>query len=290
MSDFFDEVDSTGIVEDHINEVLGLEKSESKRIMSSYNEVKKDLIDRLSRYPRGSFTAQHLRGTLAQVEGAIDAMNSQLSGETLAGSKKAAILGVDGLLTQMKEFDEKFTGAVTPINLNAALVASDTANLLVSKYKTNLDAYGANLYKEISNGLFTAAIGETTQDEVVGRLASHFSGEEWRLERIVRTELHNVVNLGKLRGMEEMSEDVPDLLKTLMHPMDARTGKDSMYAAKLKLVAKIEEEFEYTWMKQTRKFMTPPDRPNDRSIIVPYRKEWGNMREPGFITGKFKDA
>ncbi len=290
MKDFFDEVDSTGIVEDHINQILGLEHSESKRILKSYNEVKNDLIERLASLPRGTFTAQHLRGVLAQVEAGIIAMNAELSGQTLAGANKAALLGVDGLLTQMKEFDEKFSGAVTPININASLIASDTSKLLVKRYNTNLDQYGKGLYEEISHGLLTATIGETTQDEVVARIASKFGGEEWQLARIVRTELHNVVNLGKIKSMEELQEDIPDLLKTLMHPMDSRTGADSKFAASLKLVEKIEDPFEYTWKKLTRVFMAPPDRPNDRSVIVPYRKEWGKLREPGFISGKFADA
>lgn len=282
-ADFFDEVDSTGIVENHIKEALGLENSEARKILERYNDIRKDLVDRLSALPRGSFTAQHLRGVLAQVQGAIIAMNKHLGGTTVEGSQKAAMLGVNGMLKEMKAFDEKFTGAVTPINLNAALIATDTANLLVTKYKTNLDNYGQNLYTQISNGLFSAAIGETNYDQVVGRVSQFFKGKEWELHRIIRTELHNVFNLGKLNAMEEVNDDVEDMLKTLMHPMDARTGKDSKYAARLKLVAALDEPFEYSWEGVTRTFMSPPDRPNDRAILVPYRKEWGKLKSAAFI-------
>jgi hypothetical protein len=289
-ANFFEEVDSTGIVEQHIKSVLKLEDSEAATIMEGYQEARRDLVDRISRYPRGSFTRQHLQGVLGQVQGAIVAIQKHLAGATVDGAYKAALQGVSGLLKEMRVFDEKFTGAVTPINLNAALVAKDTSQFLVTRYKTNLDAYGNDLYRQISNGLFSATIGETSYDEVVGRISQFFNAEEWKLHRIVRTELHNVFNIGKLNGMREASDDVDDLMKTLMHPMDARTGQDSKYAASMHLIAEIDEAFEYMWDGTLRVFQHPPDRPNDRSILVPYRKEWGILKGAAFIPGTFPAA
>lgn len=289
---FFDEVDSTGIVEDHIQQVLGLEDNQAKSILEQYQEVRKDLVDRLSRAPRGSFTAQHLRGTLAQVQGAIIAMNKHLGGSMIQGAYQSAMAGIQNLVTEMKSFDEMFTGAVTPINLNAALLAHDTANFLVTKYKTNLDAYGTDLYRQISNGLFSATIGETSYNEVVGRVGSFFNAEEWKLHRIIRTELHGIYNRGKNNGMQKLVDDdtIEDLQKTLMHPMDARTGKDSKYVARLALVVDVDQPFEYEWDGKLRSFMVPPDRPNDRAILVPYRPSWGSSRGPAFTPGTFPTA
>lgn len=288
---FFEEVDSTGIVETHIQQVLRLEKDQSQTILEGYSEIRKDLIDRLSRAPVGSFTQQHLRGVLAQVQGAITAINGHLAGDMVEGAFEAAKSGIKDLLSELFKFDKKFTGAVTPIDLNAALLARDTANFLVTKYQTNLDAYGTGLYQQISNGLFAATVGEISYDQVVGRVSRFFTAEEWKLHRIVRTELHNIYNMGKLRGMSELvDEDIPDLMKTLMHPMDQRTGADSKYAASLALAVPINEPFSYVWRGQLREFMAPPDRPNDRAILVPYRKEWGATRGPAFVPGSFVAA
>jgi hypothetical protein len=198
---------------------------------------------------------------------------------------------VNNLLVEMKEFDGKFTGAVTPINLNAALVAHDTSQFLVTKYQTNLDKYGRDLMSQISNGLFAASIGEISYDQVVGRIGSFFSAEEWKLHRIVRTELHNIYNVGKLNGMKEIVDDtIPDLKKTLIHPMDQRTGADSKYAATLGLVAKVNEPFEYAWDGELRTYMHPPDRPNDRSVMVPYREQWGYIGDEAELQGQFPPA
>ena len=285
---FYDEVDALGVVETHIQRVLGLENSEALEMIKAYSEVRKDLRDRLDRLPPGTFTAQHLRGTLAQVEAGIAAMNASLKGTVEKSAFKMALQGVNDLVDELQIFDQEFTGAVTPINLNAALAARDTANFLVTKYKTNLDAYGSDLMARISNGLFAAATGELNAGEVARRIGVTFQAEEWKIHRIVRTELHNIYNVGKLDGMQQVSDnELPDLMKTLMHPMDGRTGEDSMYAATLGLVSTIDYPFQYTWKGKERTFMAPPDRPNDRAIMVPYRKAWGDARGDAFIPGTY---
>ncbi len=291
MPGFFDEVDSLGIVEDHINAVLALEASQADKILSSYGEVRARLLDRLSRVPSGSFTAQHLRGVLGQVQGAIAAMNKSMRGNLKEGAFDISSLGIENLIEEIQTFDKEFTSAVTPINLNAAVAAQDTTNFLVDKYQTNLDAYGNDLLTQISNGLFAATLGEVTNDEVVGRIGKFFTAEEWKLRRLVRTELHNIYNVGKLTGMGALVKtDVPDLQKTLMHPLDSRTGKDSVYAATLGLVADIDEPFFYVWQGKPREFMAPPDRPNDRAILVPYRKEWGEAVGGAYVPGNYVEA
>jgi hypothetical protein len=282
---FYEEADSTGIVEDHIQAVLHLEESEASRVLFRYQDIRKDLIDRLSRIPPGTINAAHLRGVLAQVNGAVEAMTKHLAGETIDSSYKAALSANEDLLSETRVFDEQFLGYVTPINLNAALLADDTANFLVDRYQTNLAAYGNDLMTQISNGLFSASIGEKSSEEVVGSISQFFTAEEWKLRRIVRTELHNVYNLAKIQGMKTIDDQIPGsrLMKTLMHPLDDRTGKDSMYAARLNLVAGITEPFEYMWLGKLRQFLCPPDRPNDRAILVPYRPEWGKAQGGAFI-------
>jgi hypothetical protein len=291
MPNFFDEADASGIVEDHIKKVLSLEASESDKILSSYSEVRDQLIQKLSRFPPGSFTAQHLRGVLSQVQGAIEAMNSGMKDSLSHSAYDFASAGMQDNIDEINMFDEMFTGAVTPINLNAALAAREVSNLLTTKYETNLEAYGNDLQTQITNGLFSAALGEVNHEEVVGRISSFFTAEEWKLRRIVRTELHNIYNVGKLRSMGDLSEgQIPDLMKTLMHPMDDRTGDDSKYAARVNLVAAIDEPFQYTWRGKPREFMAPPDRPNDRAILVPYRREWGTARGGAFLPGSYPEA
>lgn len=275
---FFDEVDSSGVVESHIQKVLKLEDGQAKVVLRRYREIRQELRDRLDATRANTFTAQQLRGVLAQVEGAISAMTSNLKGEMADASELAAMQGIENLLSEMRSFDKMFTGAVVPINLNVALVGEETSNFLLARHDASLDAYGQDLIGQITQQLTNAALQEMGYSDVVSKLGQFFVGEEWKLHRIVRTELHNVYNIGKLNGMGELKDRyIPDMMKTLIHPMDSRTGADSKYAARLNLVVPIDEPFVYKWKGETRSYMAPPDRPNDRSILVPYRKEWGTL-------------
>lgn len=287
---FFTEVDSLGIVENHIQEVLKLEGDQARQVLKEYSEIRKDLVDRLSRTGKGTFSSQHLRGTLAQVSGAITALQKHLNGASIQSSYQLALKGVTHLTKELQVFDRKFTGAVTPINLNAALVAHDTSQLLIAKYKANTDKYGADLYSQVANGLFSASLGETSYYDVVGRVSNFFVGKEWELHRIMRTELHGVYNRAKIDGMIKLQDDLPDLKKTLMHPMDERTGMDSKLAASLQLVADIDQPFVYTWEGKQRVFMNPPDRPNDRAVMIPYRETWADAKGSAFVPGSFPQA
>jgi hypothetical protein len=283
MPSFFEEVDETGIVEQHIQRVLKLEDSQAKDVLRTYRGIRGDLQDRLNRARSGTFTAQQLRGTLAQVDAAISAMNSALSGDMEDAAIPAAMSGVKDLIAELNKFNKKFTGAVVPINLNALVIAEDASSLLINRMDSSLASYGQALRSQISQGLTEAVLlGDVTTDQVARKVGNFFAGEEWKLTRIVRTELHGVYNLGKLTGMEETQSVLTDLQKTLIHPMDARTGEDSKFADKLKLVVDIDEPFSYNWDGKVRTFMVPPDRPNDRSILVPFRASWGEGRA-GFL-------
>lgn len=273
---WFDDVDGIGIIERHIQDVLELEEDQAKRILRRYKEIRQDLRDRLDSVRSNTFTAQQLRGVLAQVEGAISAMTESLKGEMDSAARETATSGINDLISEIRKFDQHFMGAVTPINLNVAILADDTKTFLLNRYQASLDAYGQDLIGQLTQNISNAALMEMPYGQLIQKLGQFFLGEEWKLHRIVRTELHNVYNIGKMNGMEAVQEQyLPDLQKTLIHPMDSRTGEDSKQAARLDLVVDIDEPFRYRWKGEIREFMAPPDRPNDRAILVPYRKSWG---------------
>jgi hypothetical protein len=275
MSDFFAKVDDLGIVESHIQRVQRLEESKSKKLLSRYREVRQELRDRLDRLPEDSFSAQQLRGILAQIDGALSAMSTSLFTGLKDAARELALFGIEDQITEIKKFSQVFEGAVVGININAQVIASDTQNFLLNRYEASIDAYTEDVRASLITTLSNESLMGSPVSKIVKSMGAFFQGEEWKLQRIARTELHNVYNLGKMNGMAETRDQVlPDLKKTLVHPMDSRTGRDSKYAASLNLIAEIDEPFEYRWRGEVRRYMAPPDRPNDRSILVPYRQSW----------------
>jgi len=273
---FFEEVDALGIVENHIQKVVGLEETEAKRLEKVYSGARQRLQDRLLTVRGDKFTAQHLRGVLLQIETALAFMADGMNESMIDAGELVAKAGANHLVSELNAFDEHFLGAITPINVNAAVIASDTNTLLINRYQSSIQTYSEEVRSQLTGVLTQAAIQEIPYSEVVKRVGQFFIAEQWKIERLARTELHQVYNLAKMKSMQSLADSAgTDLKKTLIHPMDSRTGKDSKYVAKLDLIVPIDQPFRYKWQGKERVYMTPPDRPNDRSILVPYREKYG---------------
>lgn len=273
---FFDKVDKLGIAENHIQRLQSLEQKEAAAILKKYSEIRRDLRDRLETVRADSFTAQQLRGILIQVETSIN-QQSRILRDGITGSvEKVAVRGIEDLIREVETFSEEFDTPLIPLNVNALAVATDVRNLVASRYESSVDAYAADQKARVASYLTNALIEQKSLGEVVTGLSQYQLGEEWKVLRLARTELHNIYGLGKMKGMTTTRDQLlPDLMKALVHPMDARTGLDSVYLAKLNPVLPLDEPFEYRWGGKLRRFMSPPDRPNDRGILIPYVPHWG---------------
>lgn len=277
--DFFQDSTVTDVVQANIERVDRLEEKEQKRLLKIFKEVRRELQDRLLVIPEGTFTEQQLNVTLVQIQAAIQAIKQDLNQGMVDSSKILAERGVQDLIREVGAFSKKFEGSVQPLNIDAIRIAAKTESFLVNKYEASINAYGESLRAQITTEIAQGFVLRDSSQRTVSRLQSDigrfFIGEEWKLNRIVRTELHNIYNFSKLQGMSESKERaVPDLKKTLIHPMDSRTGDDSKKLKELNPVVAIDEPFRFTYKGKTRVFQFPPDRPNDRSILVPYRDEW----------------
>lgn len=280
---FFQNKEASELAQDHIEAISKLEDKEAEKLIKRYKEIRVELRDRLDTLPETTFTAQQLRSTLVQVESAIEAMKSGLLQDMGGSSKKAAFLGSDHLIREINKFNNIFTGASSLINVNAAVVANETSNFLYNRYDSSLEEYSAGVRANISRELSQAVIEKVNVSTIIKRMNRYLMGEEWVLRRIARTELHNVYNTAKQNTLFKAAEQEPELMKTLIHPMDSRTGQDSKQADKQNLIVAVDKPFKYSFTRKLRSgevrreervFMTPPDRPNDRSIMVPYMKDW----------------
>lgn len=273
---FFENNKVETLAQSQAEEVQELNKREVKKMMVLYKRVRLELIDRLNSMPKGTFTAQRMRSSLIQIDAALLEMQRVLGKGIQESSMILGERSSEDLIKELNTFDKEFTGAVTPLNLDSAVVASKTSNFLFERHQSSLTAYSKALRQDFAMELSEAVLIGKSNYEVVGELAQKFKGEQWKLERIARTELHNVYNIAKMENMKEVrdSGDMPDLMKTLFHPMDLRTAKDSKKLNRENPKIPIDKPFNFKWGDQERVFMAPPDRPNDRAILLPYRKDW----------------
>jgi hypothetical protein len=88
-------------------------------------------------------------------------------------------------------------------------------------------------------------------------------------QRIVRTEVMGAYNASSHHSIVEASKTLSGMIKILSAVFDDRTGADS-YAVHGQ-VRRPEEPFE-SWFGE---YQHPPNRPNDREVVVPHRVRWG---------------
>ena len=280
---FFTDPEVIQTVTRTIEAVEKLEEEEAKKLLRRFKEVRQELRDRLDVLPSDRFTAQQQRGVLIQVDAAIQAMTEGLKNGLIDSSGRLAIRGAEDTVREINRFNKEFTGAVVPLNIDAAIIAQDSQNFLINRYQASIDAYSEDLRAQITMNLSNLALQQIPVDTMIRKMSRFFLGEEWKLRRIARTELHNSYNVSKIRSFQEAKRDVPDLKKTLFHPMDSRTADDSIQLSQQNPVVPIDKPFRFTFTRklasgeirtEVREFMAPPDRPNDRAVLIPYREEW----------------
>ena len=296
---FFSDPTVEDIVLGTIDRVDGLSETQQRKLLKRFRKVRQELTDRLLTVPEGTFTEQQLNVTLVQINAAIAAIKQDLKSGLVDSAEILGIQGVKDLIREVERFSKKFEGSVQPLNIDPIVVAEDSQNFLINKYDASIDAYSEGLRAQITQNIVNSLAVRDTSQRTVGRLVSDigrfFVGEEWKLDRIVRTEMSNIYNFSKINGMSEIKEEfVPDLKKALLHPMDNRTGDDSKQLARKNPVVDIDKPFVFTFKRrlkdgtvkeERREFMFPPDRPNDRAILISYRDEWGK-KAAGFTPGE----
>lgn len=276
---FFADQEVADLAQDHIDKISNYSEKKAQEITKAYRRVRQDLRDRLdaldSRGKDDTFTAQKTRGALLQVESALATMTKNLNSDLNAASLDVAGMGIENLVREIEKWNEHFTGALIPINIDAVAVATDTSNFLFNQREASLEAYSAAIRSKMAYAITDAAIAEVTMSELNANIGKFFLGEEWVIQRLVRTELHNIYNRGKINGMFDIREkSIPDLQKTLFHPMDKRTGKDSKRLAANNPIVDLDKPFIENSTGKTLEYMAPPNRPNDRAILIPFRTAW----------------
>lgn len=272
---FYSEVDDLKLIERNIEKLVSLEMTQSERMLRVFQESRRRLRANLMAVQGDTFTEAVMELTLNQVEASIRAMNiasKQQAGESTSQIKE---MSIEDLGKEIRRFSKEFEGVNRVIPVDQIIFSLDPSNLLLNTFEASIEAYTQEFRDYVQRELTQHIVSSEPKNKIINRILDQWSLQDWKVRRIVRTELHSVYNRSKTEGMLKVREDlIPDLQKTLIHPMDGRTAEDSHLANALKLVVDIDKPFRYEYRGKERVFMAPPDRPNDRSILVPFRGDW----------------
>lgn len=164
-------------------------------------------------------------------------------------------------------YNNSFEDDSTERSLLLLLLISNAIKEFENKYEKNISSIKnleellkfnneENIVKEIEKQLQE---NKDSLEKVIPQLQN-------RIDLIERNEMYRSVNERRLELIRARGFQ----FKTTFMIDDERTGDDSRYFNSLNQVRRLDENFEYEWEGDLRVFQYGPDRPNDRSIVIPY--------------------
>lgn len=232
----------------------------------------------------GSFTAAQQRATLEQIRAVLRDLEPGMQRAIVGTGDLAATAAADDAITYLRESEQRFRGIARPLQFQQARVLdraiagaeSSLLNRLQGDEKAGpgiLARYGDNVIQQFEEVLRQRFVQGAPWAEVRDQLVEQSpflqgAPASWA-ERILRTEVmgaHGRSSLEVVRNVD--AETGGGMLKILCATFDGRTGADS-YAVHGQ-IRRTNEPFE-DW---THQYQTPPNRPNDREIVVAHFIEW----------------
>ncbi len=274
-----------------------VERSGLDRTRGILEKAERELVERLAmvRTGPGTFTYEQMKSALLQIRQVLVGLRPGMKEALVDGALTAADYATQGTIDYLGRLDRDFRGlGGQPLALDEAAMfeqarvgARSSVLRRLSSSGTGvpgapkeahvakegiLDRYGTGVIRSFEEELQRAILTKKPWDEIRSAIVarSPFLQEKplfWA-ERIVRTELMGAYNRAGWEANREADEQLGDMVKIVSATFDDRTGSDSF--AVHGQIRYPDEAFE-SWFGL---YQHPPNRPNDREIVVPHRISW----------------
>lgn len=273
--------------EAHLGQLSSLVETRGARgLKRLYKEARGDLVERLSAVGPSSrkATAVELRAMLGQVDGGLEILGTNLKRHLQDVGSTAVELGGRHAVAEYKALEKNFRGTAPTLDLDRAAVfggmVDGVERSLLRRNQAVSQSWSmtavAAMEKKLAIGAMTGkTLGELTQD-VIGA-GGILDDEQWKAERIVRTEVAYAHGAAKYSAMSKTNEELDEpLWKMLIATFDDRIGDDSILVHGQ--LVPMDRPFAYkhkragSWV--VTEYMFPPNRPNDREVMIPWDPSW----------------
>lgn len=271
------------------------------RLKRLYDEAHAAVAERLRGLLRAglgdTFTAHQQRILLAQLKVGQRGLAGRMSGELSDVTTEAQTDAIRGLARNVTRLEKHFTGADLVLPIEEAwkirqLVGRRRA-YLDDMHQRSMARWGARLFSDVHEATSMALAQDMTTEQAIDLIPREAAAQWWQGERIVRTETAWAYNLASADAVEEAAEVLPDLQKRWTEhvdddtgqPLDDRVAPDSL--AMHGQVTDADGEFDFPGdadgmtqkeidrMRERAPWAAPPNRPQDRAALQPWRSVWG---------------
>ena len=247
------------------------------RSMRLANEAVRDLRASLADRSLGPWGEASRLAAMAAISRGITDLQARQAAELTRATPAVARSGHARLIVLLSTLDREFSGSVRPLTF-APLAWLETqtreiGRIRLREYTRSFALYGATAVQSVEDELAKLALtGQPwtkARDKVWAAVRDVVGERQWMVDRILRTETAAIYNGTALAGLIAEDSAASPMLKRLVATFDNKTGRDSVRVHGQ--VRPVREPF----FDGTRYYQAPPNRPNDREILVPHRAEWG---------------
>ncbi len=255
-------------------------------------------LHNLLRTGRGdTFTAHQQRIILAQLKVGQRELAGRLAGELSDVTREAQTDAIRGLADNISRLEKHFTGAEVAVPIDEAWRLRQLVNKrrpqLDDMHQRSIARWGARLFSDVHEATSMALAQDLTTEEAIQIIPETAASEWWQGERIVRTETSWAYNLAHADGIEEASDILEDLMKRWTEHVDDNTGQpldERVAPDSIAMHGQVTDpdgafgfpsdadgmtDKEISSMQERAPWVAPPNRPNDRASLQPWRPGWG---------------
>jgi hypothetical protein len=269
-----------------------------------------EVLNELERESRGllrgargaTFTAHHRRMILAQLRGGVRHLSQQLARQLTSVAREARAEGWATTLQTIGKLEEHYAGTTPALPIQEAarfvgvhrtgqreslLRDASMHGLLPGRVQTSMARYGGRLITRFEDTLAKSLLRGETVGEAIDRVQEVGELEWWGAERIVRTECAAAFNGAQVEAITEAAHELDGLSNRWTEhvddltgaPLDNRVAADSMAmhgqvaAPGGTFVMPRDERVDS--VRWGLRYSFPPNRPNDRATVMPWRPHWG---------------
>ena len=267
----------------------------------------RQLERRLAKIPgakRDRFTSHQYRLYMGQLQQGLALITKRLAGGLGDLSRSAQTEALRDVIHDITRLEKGFTGAeiVLPIEEAGRFqgVISGVRESMLQTHQVSVARYGGHLIQRMENQLASSLLVGDDLGTAIDRVVNTADLEWWQAERIARTETIWAYNATSRQGIQEAAGELPDMMMrwsehisdttgtALDNRVDGGNGRiEDSHAMHGQVIApggvfrfpntmpdgspiptKLRRFVGQSWSN-------PPNRPNDRATLAPWRPHWG---------------
>jgi len=275
-----------------------IDKKSIPRLRKLYTESMHDLERKLAKAVGSGaspFTIQKHKALLAQVHQGLAELGRNLGNAMGQETTQTQEISARALISDVKKLEKKHTGASIQLPIEEASrfagVIDKRKTSLLKLNKTSMAKYGASIVGKLEGVMAQTLVQGESGFQAIDRVTSAYDMEWWRAERIVRTEQAWAYNATQMDGIQDVSKTFKDMMMrwcelvsdVTLVPYDKRVGDDSIAmhgqlarpGTMFQMPAVAPSGLKISGSLLGKSWTNPPNRPNDRAVLQPWRPGWG---------------